>query len=136
MKFRPAEESPDNAEDYMDALIDIMILGMWTDTTRVTTLMMGHGLSRKNFAFLDSVNNDHHVTSHHRNDPQLLKEYEIICRWHVQRLQRMMDKMARIDEGSSLLDNSLMLFGAGMSQGNTHSGVNFLFCWQIKPVAP
>ena len=25
---------------------------------------------------------------------------------------------------SSLLDNSLMLFGAGMSQGNTHSGVN------------
>jgi hypothetical protein len=125
MKFRPAEEVPDNAEDYMDALIDIMILGMWTDATRVSTLMMGHGLSRKNFAFLDGVNNDHHVTSHHRNDPQLLKEYEIISRWHVQRLQRMMDKMARIDEGgSSLLDNSLMLFGAGMSQGNTHSGVN------------
>ena len=124
-KFRPPEEVPDNAEEYMDALIDLMILGMWTDTTRVATLMMGHGLSRKNFAFLDGVNNDHHVTSHHRNNPQLLKEYEIICRWHVQRLQRMMDKMALIDEGgSSLLDNSLMLFGAGMSQGNTHSGSN------------
>ena len=125
MAYRPPEEVPDNAEEYMDALIDIMILGMWSDTTRVTTLMMGHGLSRKNFAFLDGVNNDHHVTSHHRNNPQLLKEYEIICRWHVQRLQRMMDKMALIDEGgSSLLDNSLMLFGAGMSQGNTHSGSN------------
>ena len=37
----------------------------------------------------------------------------------------MMDKMAAIEEGgSSLLDNSLMLFGAGMSQGNTHSGSN------------
>ena len=125
MAYRPPDEVPDNAEEYMDALIDIMILGMWSDTTRVTTLMMGHGLSRKNFAFLDGVNNDHHVTSHHRNNPQLLKEYEIICRWHVQRLQRMMDKMALIDEGgSSLLDNSLMLFGAGMSQGNTHSGSN------------
>jgi hypothetical protein len=124
-KARPPEEVPDNAEEYMDALIDLMILGMWTDTTRVATLMMGHGLSRKNFAFLDGVNNDHHVTSHHRNNPQLLKEYEIICRWHVQRLQRMMDKMALIDEGgSSLLDNSLILFGAGMSQGNTHSGSN------------
>jgi hypothetical protein len=124
-KFRPAEEVPDNAEQYMDALIDIMILGMWTDTTRVATLMMGHGLSRKNFAFLDGVNNDHHVTSHHRNNPQLIEEYKIISRWHVQRLQRMMDKMALIDEGgSSLLDNSLMLFGAGMSQGNTHSGSN------------
>lgn len=124
-KFRPPEEVPDNAEEYMDALIDIMILGMWSDTTRVATLMMGHGLSRKNFAFLDGVNNDHHVTSHHRNNPQLLKEYKIICRWHVQRLQRMMDKMAVIDEGgSSLLDNSLMLFGSGMSQGNTHSGAN------------
>lgn len=66
-KFRPPKETPDNAEEYMDALIDIMILGMWTDTTRVATLMMGHGLSRKNFAFLDGVNNDHHVTSHHRN---------------------------------------------------------------------
>lgn len=125
MKLRPPEEVPDNAEVYMDALIDIMILGMWTDTTRVATLMMGHGLSRKNFSFLDGVNNDHHVTSHHRNDPQLLREYQIISRWHVQRLQRMMDKMAVIDEGGrSLLDNTLMLFGAGMSQGNTHSGVN------------
>lgn len=125
MKSRPPEEVPDNAEEYMDALIDIMILGMWSDTTRVATLMMGHGLSRKNFAFLDGVNNDHHVTSHHRNNPQLIEEYKLICRWHVERLQRMMDKMALIDEGgSSLLDNSLMLFGAGMSQGNTHSGAN------------
>ena len=124
-KFRPPEEVPDHAEEYMDALIDIMILGMWSDTTRVCTLMMGHGLSRKNFAFLDGVNNDHHVTSHHRNDPQLLREYQIISRWHVQRLRRMMDRMAAIDEGGrSLLDNSLMLFGSGMSQGNSHSGVN------------
>jgi hypothetical protein len=125
MKSRPPEDVPDNAEAYMDALTDLMILGMWTDTTRVSTLMMGHGLSRKNFAFLDGVNNDHHVTSHHRNNPQLLKEYQIICLWHVQRLQRMMDKMAGIDEGgSSLLDNTLMLFGSGMSQGNAHSGAN------------
>ena len=124
-KFRPPEEAPDNAEIYMDVLIDMMVLGMWTDTTRVATLMMGHGLSRKNFAFIDGVNNDHHVTSHHRNKPQLVKEYKIISRWHVQRLQRMMDKMAGIDEGgSSLLDNTLMVFGSGMSQGNTHSGSN------------
>ena len=124
-KFRPSEKTPGNAELYMDVLIDMMVLGMWTDTTRVATLMMGHGLSRKNFAFLDGVNNDHHVTSHHRNKPQLIKEYKIISRWHVERLQRMMDKMALIDEGgSSLLDNSLLLFGAGMSQGNTHSGSN------------
>ena len=124
-KFRPSEKTPGNAELYMDVLIDMMVLGMWTDTTRVATLMMGHGLSRKNFAFLDGVNNDHHVTSHHRNQPQLIKEYKIISRWHVERLQRMMDKMALIDEGgSSLLDNSLLLFGAGMSQGNTHSGSN------------
>lgn len=124
-KFRPPEEVPENAEEYMDALVDIMILGMWSDTTRVCTLMMGHGLSRKNFTFLDGVNNDHHVTSHHRDDPQLLEEYKIISRWHVQRLARMMDRMAAIDEGGkSLLENTLMLFGAGMSQGNTHSGVN------------
>ena len=109
----------------MDALIDIMVLGLWTDTTRVATLMMGHGLSRKSFTFLDGVNNDHHVTSHHRDQPQLIEEYKIISRWHVERLQRMMDKMALIDEGgSSLLDNALILFGAGMAQGNIHSGVN------------
>ncbi len=47
MKSRPPEEVPDNAEEYMDAMIDIMILGMWTNTTRVATLMMGHGLSKK-----------------------------------------------------------------------------------------
>lgn len=37
----------------------------------------------------------------------------------------MLDKMSDIDEGdSTLLDNSLLLFGSGMSQGNTHSGVD------------
>lgn len=46
----------------------------------------------------------------------------IFSRWHVERLQRMMNKMAAIDEGGkSLLDNSLVLFGSGMAQGNTHS---------------
>lgn len=125
LEFRPPEEAPDHAEEYMDALVDLMILGMWTDTTRVCSLMMGHGLSRKSFVFLDGVNNDHHVTSHHRDNPQLLEEYKIISRWHVERLQRMMNKMAAIDEGGkSLLDNSLVLFGSGMAQGNTHSGLD------------
>lgn len=106
-------------------MLDIMVLAFWTDSTRVATFMFGNEVSGRNFSFLPGVNGSHHEISHHSNDKTKLHEYETINQWHLQQYAYMLQKMKSIREGSgTLLDNSMVLFGAGMRDGNEHSPYN------------
>lgn len=118
---RPAAGIPENREEHLKLMIDLMVLALWTDTTRVSTCMMGHGFSRKSFDFLPGVRDDHHGMSHHKNQADKIEQYTKVSRWHVEQLAYFLDRMKQIDEGGvSLLDNTLMLFGSGMKDGNGH----------------
>ncbi|MFW5829917.1 MAG: hypothetical protein ACOCXA_06615 [Planctomycetota bacterium] len=64
-----------------------------------------------------------HEISHHGNDPQRLQEYRRINRYHVGQLARVLGRMQAIDEGgSSMLDNTVLLFGSTMGDGDSHDG--------------
>jgi len=83
--------------------------------------MSAHGFSRQNFTFLDGVKNDHHGMSHHKNQEALVKEYTTVSRWYAQQVEYLLTQMRRIEEGNgSLLDNSLVLYGSEMKDGNGH----------------
>jgi hypothetical protein len=104
-----------------DGLADLIVLALQTDTTRVATFMSAHGFSRQNFTFLDGVKNDHHGMSHHKNQEALVKEYTTVSRWYAQQVEYLLTQMRRIEEGNgSLLDNSLVLYGSEMKDGNGH----------------
>lgn len=119
--IRPPSGIPANKDEHMRLMIDLLVLALQTDTTRVATFMSAHGFSRQNFTFLDGVKNDHHGMSHHKNQASLVKEYVTVSRWYVQQVKYMLDQMRRIDEGNgSLLDNSLVLYGSEMKDGNGH----------------
>ena len=106
-------------------MMDIMALAFWSDATRVSTFMFGNSVSGRNFSFLDGVNGSHHGVSHHKNDPRLMSQYEIISRWHVEQYAYFLQRLASIKEGNhSLLDNSMILFGSGLRDGNRHSPRN------------
>ena len=106
-------------------MMDLMVLSFWTDTTRVGTLMTAHGFSRQNFSFLDGVTSDHHGMSHHKFQDQAVDEYTRVSRWYVQNLAYMLERMSNIDEGNgSLLDNSTILYGSSMKDGNGHKKEN------------
>jgi hypothetical protein len=102
-------------------MMDIMVLAMWTDTTRVGTLMMAHGFSRQSFNFLPGVTSDHHGMSHHKNEPGAVREYTAVSRWYIEQYAWLIERMKRIDEGNgSLLDNTVLLYGSEMKDGNGH----------------
>ena len=102
-------------------MLDLLVLALQTDTTRVATFMSAHGFSRQNFTFLDGIKNDHHSISHHKNQDTLVNEYIKVSRWYAQQVQYMLTKMRDIDEGNgSLLDNSVVLYGSEMKDGNGH----------------
>jgi hypothetical protein len=111
--------------EHVRLMLDMMVLAFWTDTTRISTFMFGNAVSPKNFSFLDGVKGGHHEISHHKNDKNALAMYQKINQWHVEQYAYMLSKMAEIKEGErSLLDNSMILFGAGMRDGNSHNPRN------------
>jgi len=118
---RPPAGIPLNKDEHMRLMLDLLVLALQTDTTRVATFMSAHGFSRQNFTFLDGVKNDHHGMSHHKNQEALVKEYTTVSRWYAQQVQYLLTKMRGINEGNgSLLDNSIVLYGSEMKDGNGH----------------
>ncbi len=117
----PAPGLPRRRDQHLKLMIDLCVLALQTDTTRVATLMTAHGFSRQNFSFLPGVSSDHHGMSHHKNQPGPIREYTTVSRWYIEQFAYMLKKMKSIDEGNgSLLDNTLVLYGSGMKDGNGH----------------
>jgi hypothetical protein len=118
------ESGPAFAE-HVRIMLDLMVLAFWSDTTRVSTFMFGNAVSPRNFSFLPGVRGGHHEISHHKNDPANLEQYQRINQWHVEQYAYMLTRMKQIREGdSTLLDNSMVLLGSGMSDGNSHNPRN------------
>ena len=118
---RVSERRGDHTE-HVRLMLDLMVLAFWTDATRVGTFMFGNAVSSRNFSFLDGVRGGHHQTSHHEGDPDKLAQYLRINQWHLAQYAYLIERMKGIREGeSTLLDNSMLLFGAGMHDGNAHN---------------
>lgn len=119
-----SERSGDHSE-HVRLMLDLMVLAFWSDSTRISTFMFGNAVSNKNFSFLDGVKGAHHEMSHHENKAEKLEQYQRINTWHLAQTAYMLEKMDRIQEGeNTLLDNSMVLFGAGMRDGNAHNPHN------------
>ena len=66
-----------------------------------------------------------HGLSHHREIPEQRTQYEKIVTWHTTQLAYFLNRMKSLDEGGkSLLDNSMILFGATLKDGNRHDPEN------------
>ena len=121
---RVSERAGDHTE-HVRLMLDIMILAFWTDSTRISTFMFGNAVSGRNFAFLPGVSGAHHPISHHENDAKKMEEYKRINQWHVSQYAYMLERMKSIQDGEgTLLDQSMVLFGAGMRDGNRHDPKN------------
>lgn len=117
----PAAGIPSRRDEHLQLMIDLMVLAFQTDTTRVGTLMTAHGFSRQSFNFLNGVTSDHHGMSHHKNQATAVDEYTRVSRWYIEMFSGMLQKMKSIDEGNgSLLDNTIVMYGSGMKDGNGH----------------
>lgn len=108
--------------EHARLMLDLIALAFWTDSTRVATFMFGNAVSGKNFSFLDGVSGGHHSISHHKGDKKQLDQYERINTWHSAQLAYLLGKMKSLPEGSSnVLENSMVLFGSGIRDGNAHA---------------
>jgi hypothetical protein len=116
----PGENPKDHAE-HVRLMLDMIALAFQSDTTRICTFMFGNAVSNVNFRFLEGVTTSHHETSHHANDPDKLRQYHLINRWHIEQFAYLLRKLRSMQEGSgNVLDNSMVLFCSALSDGNKH----------------
>ncbi len=117
----PAEH-PASHEEHCHLMLDVVATAFQSDTTRIATFMFGNAVSNVSFRFLDGITMGHHDTSHHAQEEEKLRQYQIINQWHVKQYARLLGKLQSMQEGdSTVLDNSMIFFGSALSDGNKHS---------------
>jgi hypothetical protein len=112
---------PESFEDHVALQFDLLALAYEADMTRVFTFMMSRDASQRVYPNL-GISEPHHSMSHHGNDQQKIENLVRLNTYHVQLFGKFLDKLANTPDGDgSLLDHSLILYGSGMSESNTHS---------------
>ena len=118
---RPA--SGGSLDDQVTAMLDLIALALWTDSTRCVTYMLGNDNSRMIFDFL-GIKEQHHYLSHffrnfsRTNLESLLK----ISLWHMEKFAYLLDRMKSFrDPNGTLLEHSIVLYGAGMGHSDNHT---------------
>lgn len=111
---------PDSFEEHARIMFDLQALAFQADMTRISSMIMARELSGLSYPNI-GVPDGHHNVSHHRDDPDLIDKKTRIDTYHVQLLAEFAGKLAAIPDGDgSLLDNSAILYGSGMGDGNLH----------------
>ena len=139
---RPAGGIPKDHGEYIRTMFDMMLLAFWSDATRVSTFMLDHGQSNRYFNFIDGVQGTWHALSHWKDasgktddddgktsweSPQQKRDqYNRVTRWHTQQVAYFLDRLKSIREpnGKTLLDNSMVLYGSSLADGNEHAEKN------------
>ena len=114
-----------NIQAHVKQMLDIMVMAMHCDATRVLTFYYENTVTALVHSFLN-VNVDYHGSvTHHNNDPQKLAWYATVNNWQVSQLAYLLTQMKAIQEpDGTLLDNSVVFFSSEISDGNQHNHSN------------
>ena len=121
---------PADFAEHFRLMTDLMTIAMQADLTRVMTFLVTHeGTSR---AYREiGIADGHHPLTHHMGNMEMLEKVRQINVLHAQTMAAFLRKMKETKEGdSNLLDNSMIVYGSGLSDGNghTHDQLPTLLC--------
>jgi len=124
----PALDQPLGAppvfEDHLALMMDLKVLALQSDLTRVISFMISKEQSPRPYPQI-GVPEAHHPLSHHNNIPELIEKMSKINTYHAKLFSQYLAKLKATPDGDgSLLDHMTILYGAGISNSNGHSGEN------------
>src|SRR5690606_18935237 len=112
---------PSDVESHINLMYDLQVLAWQTEITRVSTFLMANELSNAVYP-ASGIRDSFHTLSHHSNSEESKRRFADLNRYHVSLLERFLDKLATTEDGDgSLLDHAMILYGSGMSDGNSHN---------------
>jgi hypothetical protein len=115
---------PETFREYAELMFDLQVLAFQADITRVTSFLMARENVNRSYGEI-GLPEAHHSMSHHGNNPEKMAVFSKLNTYHVEALAYFLKKLQAIPDGDgTLLDHSVVLYGSGMSDGNTHNNYN------------
>ncbi len=112
---------PPEFPDYFRLMTDIMMVAFKADLTRVATVMIGREGSTRAYPEI-GVPDGHHPLTHHMGNMTMLDKVREINSLHLKLFAEFLAKMKATKDGdSNLLDQSMVVYGSGLSDGNVHT---------------
>jgi hypothetical protein len=112
---------PPEFPDYFHLMTDMMLVAFKADITRISTIMIGREGSTRAYPEI-GVSDGHHPLTHHMGNMQMLDKVRQINALHLKLFAEFVQKLKATREGdSNLLDQSLIVYGSGLSDGNIHT---------------
>jgi len=112
---------PDQFEEHVRLMMDMLVLAFETDSTRVASFLLSHDGSNRSFKAI-GVPDGHHTISHHRKKAESLEKLAKIDLFYSRQFAYFLEKLkSRQDaDGNSLLHNSQVVWGGGLSDPDRH----------------
>lgn len=118
------EGVPREYGEHVRLLMDMMVLAFQTDSTRISTFMFANAGSNRSYREI-GIAEGHHDLSHHGQSEEKQKRISQINRHHATMFRYFLSRMAATAEGdSNLLDNSMIVYGSAIADGNSHAHNN------------
>jgi len=112
---------PEDVEEHIKLMYDLLALAWQTEITRVSTFLLAKELSNAVYP-KSGIRDSFHILSHHSNNENSKARFAVLNRYHVSLVAYFLEKLATLPDGDgTLLDHSLILYGSGMSDGNSHN---------------
>jgi hypothetical protein len=112
---------PQSFKEHVGIMFDLLHVAYQADITRVFAFMMARDLSGLSYPEI-GVPEPHHSISHHQNSAETMEKHHKVNVYHMTLFSQFVDKLANTPDGDgSLLDNTLLMYGSGMSNGNEHT---------------
>ena len=118
---QPPMGIPDNFGEHVRLMFDLQWLAYQADITRVFTFMYGREVGSRIYPEI-GLTDGHHAMSHHGDRAENLERYAKLNTYQADLFAYFLEKLRSTPDGDgTLLDHSLLLFGAGLSNPNIHS---------------
>lgn len=101
--------------DEVALFYDLMALALQTDSTRVATLETGMGFRTSELDL-----GSYHGLSHHGKSPDRIGQLQVVEAFLTTKLSEFISRLKE----TQIFDNTLIVFGSGMSDGSIHSNRN------------
>ena len=112
---------PENFDEHMSLMFDMIHLAFHANLTRVASYMMAAEVSNQTYNHI-GVPDAFHPLSHHQNNEAKMARLSRIQNYHSKKFADFLKKMRETEDGEgNMLDNAIILYGSNMSNSNLHN---------------
>ena len=112
---------PEDVETHIKLMMDLLVLAWQADITRITSFQLASELSNTVYP-ASGIREAFHILSHHSHVEENKAKFAVLNRYHVGLYAYLLDKLHSLPDGdATLLENALIIYGSGMSDGNEHN---------------